>query len=89
MLQKSISGFAIHIPIIRDPEVAESSIFLKGQNIRKHVWHTVSPVKIDNVNATVGTLLFFDFQCMEFRWLPSVKDILNFLLEATKNILSV
>jgi hypothetical protein len=53
--------------------------------MRQHIWHKVSPVKADNVNATVGMLLFFDFQQQQLRWLPSVKDILNFLLEAKSN----
>ena len=53
--------------------------------MRQHIWHKVSPVKADNVNATVGMLLFFDFQQQQLRWLPSVKDILNFLLEAKAN----
>lgn len=29
-------------------------------NIKKHIWNSISPLKLDQVNATIGTLLHYD-----------------------------
>ena len=52
--------------------VSRESIMHTCARFIKTVWHNVSPLKADNVNATIGLYLWFDQN--RFRWLPSSKD---------------
>jgi len=53
-------------------------------DIRRHIWHTVSPLKADNVNPTVGLLLFYDNTKRALRWLPAPKDTAAILTHGYK-----
>ena len=46
-----------------------------SQEIRKFIWHDVSPLKVDTVNNTVGLFVWVDRSNRRIRWLPSTKDL--------------
>ena len=78
-----IDGFRyvddLRLLILHPPTISIDAISQLSLHIREMIWHKVSPLKTDNVNATVGLFLWLDKG--NLRWLPASRDFYHTLMQ--------